>query len=93
MQWSGAILVALIIGWLFFGWFKPAPVYTAYFYYDTSDLDKYWTQTGLADLDACRSWVNSQIIRDVDGEYDYECGKNCRYEDKYRSSICETTER
>lgn len=94
MQGLGVLVAAaLIIGWLFFGLFKPAPVYTGYFYYDTSDLGKHWTQSDLSSMDACRSWVNTQIAHDFDGDYDYECGRNCKYRPEMSIAVCETTER
>lgn len=40
-------------------------------------------------LEECRSWVALQAIKDADGVYDYECGKNCRSEGELL--ICEET--
>ena len=84
--------IILLIGWFIFQPFKSSE-YTGYFYYDMADNDNYWSQSGLKDIDACRSWINSQIPRDYDGRYDYECGKNCTYREDYKSVVCKTTER
>lgn len=66
--------------------------YTGYFYYASPNFDVNWKQGGLKSLDSCRSWVNAQVVRDYDGVYDYECGKNCRVSE-YGIDRCETTER
>lgn len=85
------VLVALV-GWLFFGWFR-APVYTGYFYPQPYNYDNVVKQSGLVSLDACRSWVNTQVARDSDGEYDYECGKDCKLSGSGFVDRCKTTER
>lgn len=71
-----AILVA-VIGYLFFGWFRES-TYTGYFYPDVDNLDYSLKQSGLKDLAACQDWAKNQSLRDSDGLYDYQCGKNCQ---------------
>jgi hypothetical protein len=92
------VIVVLVIGfWLIKGAWNFAserinpPKWTGFFYYDPNDLDKYWTQGGLASLDDCRGWVNNQVSRDFDGSYDYECGKGCRYESSLSVQVCKET--
>lgn len=94
------VIIVLVIGfWLIKGAWNIAserinpPKWTGFFYYDPNDLDKYWEQDGLASLDDCRSWVNNQISRDYDGNYDYECGKGCRYESGLTVQVCKETHR
>jgi hypothetical protein len=91
MQGIVGLIVIILIAWLVWGWLKPA-TYTGYFYYDPSNLEKYSKQGGLESLDACRDWVSSQVARDFDGEYDYECGKNCKLDKAALIDVCETTE-
>lgn len=85
-------MLILVIGWAFFGWFKN-DTWTGHFYYDPNNLENSWQQSGLKDINACRDWVSSQVYRDYDGEYDYECGKNCTVKDGFTVAVCETTER
>lgn len=92
------VIVLLVIGfWLVRGaWhivndrINP-PNWTGFFYYDPNDLNKYWAQDGFATADDCRSWVNNQVSRDFDGQYDYECGKGCRYESSLTVQVCKET--
>lgn len=78
--------------WTISNWLKPA-TYTAYFYPSPTNLEISQQQGGLESLDACRSWINSQVAIDYDGNYDYECGKNCTYREGLSVAVCETTER
>lgn len=87
----GVAIVGLIV-WVVWGWLKPTD-YTGYFYYNPNDLSSNWQQPGLKSLDDCRIWVNSQVQRDYDGLYDYECGKNCKHDGRLTAAVCETTER
>lgn len=89
----GLAIFVVIVGWLFFGWFKDVS-YTGYFYANVNNYDFVTKQGGFKDLDACRGWVNGQAYRDSDNSYDYECGKNCRPDETIAGpDRCETTEK
>lgn len=91
------IIVFLIIGFFIIkgGWnfakdkFGPES-YTAFFYYDPSNLNNYW-QAEVSSIEDCRDWVDSQVSRDFDGRYDYECGVNCEYDLNFQGYICDKT--
>lgn len=94
------VIVVLVVGfWLVRGAWNIVsdqinpPKWTGFFYYDPNDLNKYWEQDGFATADDCRSWVNNQVSRDFDGQYDYECGKGCRYESSLTVQVCKETVR
>ena len=61
-----------------------------FYYPDSFDLTDYVQSPELESIEECRFWVDSQInIHNPDGSgYDYECGKNCRFDGVY---ICEAT--
>lgn len=86
------IIILFAVGSWGYNHFFRKYQWTGYFYYDTNDYDKYWRQSGLNSLDSCRGWVNSQVSRDYDGEYDYECGKGCRPSEVASVEVCKTTE-
>jgi hypothetical protein len=58
-------------------------------YPDRSDLRRS-TELGEFDsLDACRSAASIALQKYSNG--DYECGRNCRFEEKYAMHVCEET--
>jgi hypothetical protein len=92
-----AIVIVVIIGFFVLrgGWnfvndkFGPKD-YKAFFYYDPSDLNKYW-KADVSSIEDCRDWVDVQVSRDFDGYYDYECGVNCEYGVDYNGYTCDKT--
>lgn len=66
--------------------------WTAFYYPQKDDLSIYTKQSGLIDFEACRDYIwNLSEERDADGEYDYECGKNCELDLALETYICEET--
>ncbi len=72
------VIVLGIIGWFVWTHYIYPPTWMATFYYNPGDLTQYWQTQGLSSVEQCRNWVNGQSIRDIDGVFDYECGKNCK---------------
>lgn len=58
-------------------------------YPDRSDLRTSIRLGEFASLNACRSTASAFLARNPDG--DYECGRNCRFEEKYGLYICDET--
>lgn len=88
-------VVLLIIVAVFVGYFiaKGQVKWIGFYYPDVNDLSKYNRSSELKSFEACREWVDSQVgIYNPSGEgYDYECGKNCRFDDSFQLYICKET--
>lgn len=91
------LLVVLVIGfWIVKGaWsfasdrFGPKS-YHAFFYYNPANLNQYW-DIQVGSIEECRDWVDEQVGRDFDGQYDYECGVNCKYDSSVQVYVCKET--
>lgn len=75
--------------------FSKKETWTGFYYPDMTDLDKVIQGPEFSSINECREWINSQVyIHNPSGEgYDYECGKNCRFDKDYQVHICEETVR
>jgi hypothetical protein len=69
--------------------------WTGYYYPNKNNLSRSIESPTFKSLDECRRWVNSQIYTyNPSGEnYDYECGKNCKYNSDYGVNVCAETRR
>jgi len=65
------------------------PVY----YPNTENLSIYSYGPVLDTLEQCRGWINAESMKRSQefGEFDYECGLNCKYDMIYDLQICEET--
>ncbi len=89
------IIILLLL--IFFGRWCYHQLYPAtwsgffYPYGNLSDESRWRIEHGFKSLKACRDWANDQM-ETTEGEDDYECGKNCRSENKgYTFYICDET--
>lgn len=87
---AGLLIIVLLV--LYFCFFKKE-TWVGFYYPDVSDLTKSIQSPTFKSLDECRVWVNSQVhLYNPSGEgYDYECGKNCRFDKDYQVYICKET--
>lgn len=75
---------------------KTAKTWTAFYYPDIrqiSDETTWSVQPGLETLDACLDWVTNRMLASHDRDFDYECGYNCRYDEDFKTTVCERTEK
>lgn len=66
--------------------------WTGFYYRDKDNIndENTWTiQPGLKSKEDCQNWI--KMVSANNSNYDYECGYKCRYDDTYKTSICETT--
>lgn len=61
-----------------------------FYYPNANDLSEVEIQSGFSSIDECRNWVDSVAI--YGSNYDYECGKNCKYESFGDYYVCKVTE-
>ena len=64
-----------------------------FYYPDRSDLTRDFRSDNLNSLEECREWVDEKraSLRILEGEDDYECGRNCKYKSDWDMYICEET--
>lgn len=88
---SIVLIIIVLVGvyWFFFN----NETWLGFYYPDENNLTKYIQSSELKSLEECRAWVDSQIpIHNPSGSgYDYECGKNCRFDKNYRLYVCKET--
>jgi len=68
--------------------------WTGYYYPDKNNIgdETAWIiQSGFKNIDDCRDWVDETAKNNRN--YDYECGYNCSYRQKYGMDVCEKTEK
>ncbi len=87
------IIVVFIIIYFAFSFIFQKDVWIGFYYPDETDLTQNTQSPELKSLDECRNWVNSQVyLFNPSGYgYDYECGKNCKFDKNYQLYICEET--
>ncbi len=83
------IIVILVGAYLLF----DNEVWIGFYYPDENNLSGHVQSPELNSLEECRTWVNSQVlIHNPSGYgYDYECGKNCKFDKDYGLYICKET--
>ena len=91
---NSAILVVVII--LLIGAYLVLfgkETWLGFYYPNSGNLYKYIQSSNFDSLDECRSWVNSQVtIYNPSGSgYDYECGKNCKFDKNAEIYVCKET--
>ena len=67
--------------------------WTGFYYPDAENIgdESSWViQPGFESIDECRDWVDE--VAGNNTNFDYECGRGCRYEAKYGTTVCEITE-
>lgn len=65
--------------------------WTAFYYPNLDNLSVYEMSPDLDSLEECRDWIDD--IASYNINYDYECGKNCKYKKDYGMYVCEVTEK
>jgi len=97
MKISQIIILLIIFIVLIWGVvsFLKKDVYIGFYYPDASNLFNDIESPGTFEsLEMCRVWVDEQssIYNPYGSNYDdYECGKNCRFQNGQKSYICEET--
>lgn len=73
--------------------FSISDKWIGFYYPDQYNLSKDVQSPELNSYEECVNWVNSQInLYNPSGDgYDYECGKNCRFDSNYSLYICKET--
>lgn len=76
-----------------FGLMACSDKWTGFYYPYKSNLSRHIKSPEFKSLEECRAWVSDQIYTyNPSGEnYDYECGKNCKYSDEYHMQTCKET--
>lgn len=65
--------------------------WTATYYPDKNNLYNHKTQSGFVSVDDCRNWI--YYMAQGNTNFDYECGLNCRYDEKLQIYSCKTTQK
>ncbi len=84
------LVIILIAGYfLFFN----KETWMGFYYANKDDLTKHIQSPELESIEECRGWVNRQvyIYNPADHMYDYECGKNCKFDKDYGLYVCKET--
>jgi hypothetical protein len=86
------IVSFLLIMGLYMFFIKP-DVWLGFYYPNQNDLSKNVQSQKLSSLEECRNWVDTQIpLYNPSGTgYDYECGKECEYDESYDLYLCKKT--
>lgn len=87
------VLFGLLSIPILFGAGCKKDIWRGFYYPSAFNLAKDVRSGELTSLDQCRVWINGQRMRSGihDGDDDYECGKNCRYDSSLDMYICEET--
>ncbi len=90
---KAAILIILVLAGAYFLFFNTE-TWIGFYYPDKNNLTEHVQSPELKSLEECRSWVKfTQIpLHNPSGSgYDYECGKNCRFDNGSGFYICQET--
>jgi hypothetical protein len=89
------IIIFILVSWIFYSFLgsKNKEQWQPIYYPDTGDLSKYSYGPTVDTLEQCRGWINAESIKRNQqfGEFDYECGLNCKYDMIYDLQICKET--
>jgi len=80
--------IAFLAALLFVGAGCDSPEWTGFYYPDSNNIENETTvvQPGLHSLEECQNWVGGIVGKNHN--YDYQCGRSCRYEKAYGQTIC-----
>ena len=89
---SSIVSIVVIVIAVYFIFFNNGSWLGSY-YPDENDLSEYIQSPELDSLEDCRVWVSNQVpIYNPSGYgYDYECGKNCKFNKDYGVHVCKET--
>lgn len=89
----GVVFVGVLIAIGVYFLFGKQDVWVGFYYPNENDLAGYSQSVEMGSLEECRDWVDGQAsIYNPSGlGYDYECGKNCKYDERWGGYTCEET--
>tara|TARA_Y100000310_G_scaffold336457_1_gene421045 strand:+ start:3375 stop:3668 length:294 start_codon:yes stop_codon:yes gene_type:complete len=89
---TSIILIVVVLLGAYFLFFNNE-TWLGFYYPDEDNLTNHTQSPELKSLEECHVWVNSQVqIHDPSGSgYDYECGKNCKFDKDYGLYVCKET--
>ncbi len=67
--------------------------WTGFYYPDKDNIndESAWIiQPGFESLEKCQEWILFDISKN-NKNFDYECGYKCKYDNLYKTTICEKT--
>ncbi len=93
MKQTGSIIAIIVLLIVAYFLFFQGDTWLGHYYPDRTDLTKSIRSPEFTSLEECRAWVENQVpIYNLTREgYDYECGKNCRFEKDYGIYVCAET--
>ena len=67
--------------------------WSPFYYPNAPSLIEFSSGPTVDSLEQCRDWVNGEAVGrgQAPGEYDYECGLNCKFDDGIGVFVCEET--
>ena len=89
----GIVIGLIIIVGLIYLFFGRGDTWIGFYYPDAFDLTRHIQSPEFKSIEECRLWVDGQQRTfNPSGEgYDYECGKNCRFDKDFGAYICKET--
>ena len=88
-------VVCLLLGFFFGQYYIKKNIWTGFYYPDKDKIEDQRTRVvspPLYSLEECQKWVNT--VRRSEDNYDYQCGKGCRFTTDYGDTvICSTDAR
>jgi len=91
----GSLMNILVLGLIVWGVFSlfQSDTYQPVYYPDYTNLTEYTYGPIVNSLEQCRDWIDSEAVRrnQTGNEFDYECGKNCKYDPDWGLEVCEET--
>jgi len=85
------LIIAILVGVYFL--FFNNEIWLGFYYPNENNLTEHIQSAELKSLEECRVWVDTQVpIHNPSGVgYDYECGKNCKFDKGYGLYVCKET--
>jgi len=89
---TSIILITIVLLGAYFLFFNNK-TWFGFYYPDENNLTNHIQSPELKSLEECRAWVDSQVpIHNPSGSgYDYECGKDCKFDKDYGLYVCKET--
>lgn len=89
------IVISLLLGFFFGRYYSKRNVWTGFYYPDKDKIEdkRTWVVSPpLYSLEECQRWMDA--VRRSGDNYDYQCGKGCRFTTDYGDTvICKTDAR